>query len=311
MNISSGHIDTNDDADDGDDNRHSSKHDNAANASRSGISVLLNSNWTEGPYRADLSQALPEHFILTKTHCGSRCVHCAPDGYLETLRTFQRACLMGRRIDDSSNDNQTSTTTVTTNTMYEPTIVGRAVHLIRHPLDNIVARFHLSRRRDRDNHNVNYPNNATGFQAWCHSLDRRYWQYETHTPWLDGELLKRFEHVPCHAEFFKYIQWHNLAYLTTTTMMDMPVHVLRYEDYYDPDGGGSNRNWKHSVESLLNFLELPAVAWKDATPFDMHSYHREYYTEEQVSSISALLQHIAAAPVWKMLVGPYFELDSE
>lgn len=254
-------------------------------------SVLVNPNWTQGPFRANVSQALPEYFILTKTHCGSRCVRCAPDGYLETQRTFQRECLTGRRhYNESSN----------VEGMYSFNMVHKAVHLIRNPLDNIVARFHLSIRHDTD-----LANNATGFQTWCARLDAQYIPYETHTPWLDERLLELWKDVPCHAEFFKYIQWHNLAQMTATSL-GIPMHVLRYEDY---NANADANNWQSTVESLLSFLRLPAVAWEDASRFEMRSYHdSHYYTRHQQRKIRALIQEVASVPVWK-IVEPYFVTD--
>lgn len=254
-------------------------------------SILVHPNWTNGPFRATLSQNLPDTFILTKTHCGSRCVHCAPDGYLETQRTFQRSCQTGKRVTNGTG----------TEVIYDSSILkgGKAVHLIRNPLDNIVARFHLSRRHEKDDADgiaAFFANNATGFQAWCTRLDTLYLQYESHTPWLDAPLRKLWKDVPCHAEFFKYAQWHNLA-LWTAESMDLEVHLLRYEDYDDD-------NWHRTVESLLTFLQLPAVAWDDATPFESRSYH-SYYTKVQVANIEALLKDVASAPIWD-IVGDYF-----
>ena len=247
-------------------------------------SILINQEWTNGPFRANISQQLPQHFVLTKTHCGSRCVHCAPDGYLETPRTFQRACLTGRRYYNSSSSQQV---------MYDPSIVTRAVHLIRNPMDNVVSRFHLSRRHAGDRA---LDNNATGFHAWCTKMDTSFTLYETHTPWLDPPLLKLWRDVPCHAEFFKYMQWHNMAWITTQSL-GIPVHWLRYEDYHN--------NWKGTTEALSYFLDLPISTWEDATVFEIQTYDSSYYSLTQKLAIEALLQNLASAPMWEM-VRPYF-----
>ena len=251
-------------------------------------SILVHQKWINGPFRANVSQELPRNFILTKTHCGSRCVHCAPDGYLETPRTFQRSCQSGRRHFNS---------TWSKEAIYQPDIVSRAVHLIRNPMDNVVARFHLSRRHAGGGDKA-FDNNATGFQAWCAKMDSAYETYESHTPWLDPPLLRLWKSVPCHAEFFKYIQWHDLAW-DTAEHMDISMHLLRYEDY--------DRNWKGTVDALLSYLQLPVATWKGATPFVIQTYD-SFYTSQQKRDIEALLRNVASARIWE-IVSPYFHDD--
>ena len=246
-------------------------------------SILVHQDWVNGPFRANASQELPKHVILTKTHCGSRCVHCGPDGYLETPRTFQRSCQSGRRHFNA---------TWSKEAIYQSNIVSQAVHLIRNPMDNVVARFHLSRRHAGDKA---FDNNATGFQAWCSKMDTSYELYESHTPWLDPPLLQLWKGVPCHAEFFKYIQWHNLAW-SAAEHMDISMHLLRYEDY--------SRNWKGTVDALLSFLQLSAVTWEGATPFEIQTYD-SFYTSKQKRAIEALLRNVASVRVWE-IVSQYF-----
>ena len=247
-------------------------------------SILVHQDWINGPFRANDYQELPKHFILTKTHCGSRCVHCGPDGYLETPRTFQRSCQSGRRHFNS---------TWSKEAMYDQTIVSRAVHLIRNPMDNVVSRFHLSRRHATDK--ALFDNNATGFHEWCAKMDTAYEMYESHTPWLDPPLLRLWKDVPCHAEFFKYIQWHNLAW-TTALHMNLSMHLLRYEDF--------DRNWQRTVDALLSFLQVPAATWEGVTPFEIQTYD-SFYSIPQKNAIKALLRDVASAPIWE-IVGKYF-----
>lgn len=147
-------------------------------------------NRTRGPFRAYTNLPLPKEFILTKTHCASRCVHCGPDGYLETPLSFQRGCLRSNRVRENKQ----------TEEFYSRDHVKRAVHLMRHPMDNIVARFHLSNRHERSGH---FANNASGFQEWCRVLDTSYTWMEQHTRWIDPQLRHLWRSIPCHAEFFR------------------------------------------------------------------------------------------------------------
>jgi hypothetical protein len=102
--------------------------------------------------------------------------------------------------------------------------------------------------------------------------------------------------VPCHAEFFKYIEWHNLA-MTTAHNMGIPVHVLRYEDY--------SQNLKSTIESLVSFLLLPLNSLDAAPVFEIHSYP-SYYSPDQKAGIQKLVKNVASVPVWD-IVKLYFE----
>ena len=242
-------------------------------------------NRTNGPFRAYPNLPLPEAFLLTKTHCASRCVHCGPDGYLETPLSFQRGCLRSNRVHNN----------VESEVFYSASNVRRAVHLMRNPLDNIVARFHLSRRHDSLERLYN---NATGFQEWCKVLDVSYIWMEQHTRWIDPHLRHMWRSIPCHAEFFRWVQWHNLAYVTGVEM-DLEVKLMKYEDY--------NQDWNETVKGLFRFLQLPLSkrTLEEASPFLMRSYHN-YFTIKQKTQIRKLMAQYASAPVWRM-IQDYFE----
>jgi hypothetical protein len=164
------------------------------------------------------STHMPRKYILTKTHCGGFCNHCPYQNFLETPRSFQTACRTGTKAffpatnnNNNNSNNDSVTTTMATTTMSKvvstpPRLlpprrrvtydiknnVKKAIHLIRNPLDNIVARFHLdwNRRRrliiQKTNSNSTHdlsnndatstsmmilPNNGTGFQKWCAHYD--------------------------------------------------------------------------------------------------------------------------------------------
>ena len=242
-------------------------------------------NRTNGPFRAYPNLPLPEAFLLTKTHCASRCVHCGPDGYLETPLSFQRGCLRSNRVHNN----------VESEVFYSASNVRRAVHLMRNPLDNIVARFHLSRRHDSLERLYN---NATGFHEWCKVLDVSYIWMEQHTRWIDPHLRHMWRSIPCHAEFFRWVQWHNLAYVTGVEM-DLEVKLMKYEDY--------NQDWNETVKGLFRFLQLPLSkrTLEEASPFLMRSYHN-YFTIKQKTQIRKLMAQYASAPVWRM-IQDYFE----
>jgi hypothetical protein len=204
-------------------------------------SVPVHANHPEGPYWEGTSIArriapgkdrlkarireLPDTFVLTKTHCGGRCVHCSAKDYVvANTTTFLRACArttarLGKNLRVEA--------------LMDPTRVARVVHLMRNPFTNIVARFHLEGRNmmmqqcqqnqdiviDKDDNsavaeNVNkdpllLPMNATGFATFCRVLDERYAKEEQDVFYSNPKLLQLLQAVPCRAEFYKYVQWHN------------------------------------------------------------------------------------------------------
>merc|ERR1712130_70940 len=75
-----------------------------------------------------------------------------------------------------------------------------------------------------DWHGVNYQNDREGFRAWCRDTDSRF--KEERKQYLKEAALKHLDKVPCHTEFYKYTQWHNLAFAVTAYLGIPPVFVL-------------------------------------------------------------------------------------
>jgi hypothetical protein len=114
-------------------------------------------------------------YILTKTHCSGYCDNCSPDAYLETPRSFQIGCRSGFRGVQKNNEIKLVPVT------YNVSLVKKAIHIFRNPLDNVVARFHLLTRSKRNFYfrKVNntrikftYQNNKRGFDLWCRNMDK-------------------------------------------------------------------------------------------------------------------------------------------
>lgn len=105
-------------------------------------------------------------YILTKTHCGGFCASCSsPEAYIETPRSFLKSCLKGKRGVFSPEHNAMRTHTV----HYSADLISKVVHIFRNPVDNVVARFHLERKRytakKHEKWLAAHPNNKEGFQA--------------------------------------------------------------------------------------------------------------------------------------------------
>ena len=131
--------------------------------------------------------------------------------------------------------------------------IARAVHIIRDPFDNVVARFHLERRTLEKKNKAHYPNSREGFRHFCDDLGKiEKAQKQTRAFFEDVLDLD----IPCKADFYRYIQWHNMAF-TTTWDLGIPTLVIHYESY--------TTSLNETKDALLEFLEQEEVA--DAQPF--------------------------------------------
>ena len=165
-----------------------------------------------GPFVLQPNETLPTTYILTKTHCGGRCVTCRPRNYIEDEHSFMSRCAQGsKKIVD--------TTKVKKKTVnYDPHLAQRAIHLIRNPFDNVVSNFHLEmhhRVKIKDAKWLEtFTNDMVGFRRWCSYMDARFQEEEKQLLPKDFMLIMTNEHVPCHAHFYRYAKVRHISYFT-------------------------------------------------------------------------------------------------
>lgn len=236
---------------------------------------------------------LPETYVLTKTHCGSRCFPCGPTEYMDTLESFEKACSSGHaRLPPKASKKM--------DVKYPSDRVKKAIHLVRNPFDNIVARFHLDRRHRIKLHGNetqfarSHPDNSTGFQRWCKAIDDYYLAEEKKA--FGKTFGSVLESVPCRGEFFKYIQWHNLA-LETKKKLDVPVLILHYEDYENDLPGVE--------KSILEFLQLPPEG-NVTDVFLTRPDQDSYFSKADREHIRRMSRELSSQGTWR-LIERYFE----
>jgi len=259
-------------------------------------SIPVFPNSIEGPFFRYPFWTLPPTFILTKTHCGGECDICQTPGskeYNDTIDAFEVACCSGKRIFNSTK----------IRTSYSPDIPKRAVHLIRNPFDNIVARLHLKERRWARFEGKNekrkyeerldlYNNTKAGFRAYCKFRDERSLKQEIHRRFLNDTLLGLIKEVPCYAEFITYTKWHNHA-IQLVEKKRIPVLTLFYEDYAT--------DWDETVNQLLRFLSLSSSKGGKATEFILGKQYDEFYIEKEKLAAIKLLQTLASQALLDLL----------
>lgn len=257
---------------------------------RSGRIAPLYGDSPSGPYLRHIdSKPLPDSFILTKTHCGGRCVHCAPDRYIETVDSFFARCLTGTLVEptfDGSKEVNRS------RVQYTNEHVKKAIHLVRDPFNNIVARFHLeyNNHKNLNNFSSSFPNNREGFRRWCDDLDQRYTRQENKTELISPDIKAQINSVPCHSEFYRYAQWHNLA-IAVTENMSLETYVLHYENY--------EKAFEPVLKSMLRFLKLDAVG--DISPFIAGKTYHDYYKKEELAAAMRLVKAVASNRTWTLV----------
>ena len=267
---------------------------------------------------------LPDKYILTKTHCGGRCVRCSPSKYVLSVSQFLRDCTEGRGYLPTANNNDKKDNSTTRNrnkaankksyewidTHYPPPPrnphIGKLIHLIRNPFDNIVSRFHLARKlwkqRLQDDPDAleewlgQHNNTADGFAAWCNELDETYGSPldQKRNPKLEKVDLPSLDHLSCLGEWFKYVQWHALALgVQQQSKPQVPSLTIYYEDYA--------RDWNGTSQTILDFLELPRDPKSEEWGFVARPSYDDYFTKEQRREAKALVKKLASDDVWELL----------
>ena len=178
---------------------------------------------------------------------------------------------------------------------YSPDLVKKAVHIFRNPMDNIVSRFRYEwmqqAKSNQNNWANNYPKNREGFRRWCTHLNaNRTKIMSSSIHWIDPSLKEVMDGVPCVTEFYRYVQWHNLAFATTSDLQ-VPSLVFYYEDY--------SSRFKEVTEELTNFLGLKQLG--EAPKFIDNKEYGDYYTTTDKQAIAKFIKEFATKPTWQIL----------
>jgi len=165
--------------------------------------------------------------------------------------------------------------------------IKRAVHLIRDPFDNAVARFHIHRKKFSKKLLDKYPNTPEGFRDYCNNdLGKKYRAKEaSFLPFK--EIYGSIKKVPCHSDFFRYIQWHNLAF-ETTAKQNLSTMIIHYERYTD--------NFNKTKDDLLQFLEQREV--NEPPTFITGKTYRNYYTDKEIAAVKLMFSKLAKNDTW-------------
>lgn len=245
----------------------------------------------DGPFVHRPALGLPPTSLLTKTHCGGYCDDCRPVGYVvESAKAFREACCRGELLLPNGNNR-------TISTEYSPHVVRKAVHLIRSPYNNLIARLHLAvKRRKRlgmlDNETLaQFSHSREGYLAWCKYVDTKHATILEKTKLISRETKALMKELPCQGDWFRYVQWHNRA-IEVTQQLQIPVHYLYYEDY--------SSHYNETLHGLLDFLELlPAV--NEPLAFVRGKTYLDLYSAQEIQAASRFVRAMATPDCWNVL----------
>lgn len=239
---------------------------------------------------AEPEYTFPKDVVIVKTHCGGRCESCGPAKYAETMYSFRRACRRGkRRMVDPHN----SSRTIGVQVHYPATRVTKAIHLIRDAFDNVVSRFHMETRSGRSA--MAFNQTREGFREYCQSLNQRFLEDEKSSILFDEKWLEMTQGIPCRADFFRWIEWHNQAFHLTYDM-GLETMVVDYASY------ATQLNF--TCNQLLDFLGL--LRLDDLEPFVEGKTYRNYFSTDERKRMGSVLGQMASRVTWQH-VAKYFK----
>jgi hypothetical protein len=251
------------------------------------IPVYDNTDENHGPWWRYPERTKPntKGYIMTKTHCGGRCTKCRPELYVETTRSFGIACRSGSRHGKNKTKDLVT---------YRQGVAQRAIHLIRNPFDNLVSRLHMERTnwqiKGYKDRLQRYTPDKEGLKSWCRNIDALREDQEVESRFIDDALYAMEHSLPCHAEFFRYIQWHTQA-IEVTRRLKLPVLYLFYENY--------TTNFDETVEEILGFLHQDMVA--PAPTFVTGKHYEEFFEPHECRMVAKLFQELASEEAWDVV----------
>lgn len=264
-----------------------------------------NETISNGPWKRTFELPLPPKNVLCKTHCSGYNDYSSAEESVETYDSFLDGCRESHQRKDLSNP---SSRRNKLRANYEVDgLVDSAIHLVRDPFDNILSRMHLGwSHHHSDEHGLSpeeldtFMQSKEALKVWCNGVDQHFFDTLEVKPGMDipNETLAKLPYdptpyldVPCHGEFFRYVQWHNFA-VEIIERRNLPVLTVYYEDYAE--------SFNQTVDEMLDFLGL---TWEhDPKPFHAGKTYRDFFFENSMQhSVKHLIKDIASEKTWLVL----------
>ena len=106
------------------------------------------------------------------------------------------------------------------------------------------------------------------------------------------EVKTFFWDLPCLADWYRYVAWHNHAIALTKGHLGLSVqYSLYYEDY--------STSFDKTVMDLLNFLELETI--NDSTPFSPGHTYETNNNNHSIRTAAVFVRTVCHTATWKQI----------
>jgi hypothetical protein len=174
-------------------------------ASETDKKIPLFNDLPRGPFVKSPDLDWPQ-LVATKTHCGAYCDYCRPKLTIMNAQNFSVWCASGEDVPALN----------LTRTNYTTSLPSKAVHLFRHPMDNLVARMHrgkIKRRQQgwREDKLSLFNDTRHGFLSWCSYIDARFQSFGR-LYGLSRQQEQLAQSFPCYSVRKIPIAWYTYMY---------------------------------------------------------------------------------------------------
>lgn len=258
--------------------------------------------YIKSPYLHDPELKVP-HLVLTKTFCSTDCESCMPVPLTEKGE-FRKGCrsftakepATGQFIKDH----------------FTERLVSKAIYFVRNPFNIIIDRMkgglnvRAKNETEWPEERLSQFNDTTeGIMAWCNHLDSIYDPgYLGNETYSFEKIMERrkispelYTNLPCHTEWFRMVQFHNLA-IKTLQEMEIPTLLMYFEEY-------ERKTFKETVRKLLNFMELKQVDDFVSLPNPSKTFV-DRYSDEYAITATKFVRALASDDCWE-IIQHYFD----
>jgi len=200
----------------------------------------------DGPFLFSPHYELPRTYIPTTTYCTGHCWDCYPGRFVNiSLETFSQGCVGTSKYDPSKYIFKRK---ISQKGTYPISLVQKAAVIIRNPIDVIEERFTYSTYTFAGEKEwiPRFAQNSYGFLNFCQEAEVKYKLDEVRV--FSDKVFGSLKGIPCHLEFFKFIQWHNLLF-ELLEKLNLATHIVYYEDL------ASNTNFEETLMDMLFFFK--------------------------------------------------------
>jgi len=233
-------------------------------------------------------------YLPVLSYCGGYCAKCFPGRYILKRDKFIEQCVTGTHFKPSNFNNGENEFGWTEERKYDGGMIKKAGIMIRDPIDVIESRFlyYSNVYAGELDWSQRYDQNRKGFLAYCAENQVKYADEEA--KWWNEEVRMAGLDIPCYAEFYKLIQWHNLVD-EMIEYLEMEYRYFYYETF--------TKRFVDQANNLLEFYNLePTVDINESQATStVKTSSTSLFTSEERAKIGQFIYKMASPKVKQLL----------